>query len=197
MNYKPSTRWTLRRHGAAYVWIAKHSNTKVGIDCPFSCPGDHAGRREVSISRENPQKVFYYHSYQCQVRGNLLTLMHGWLTGQRPHGDKLKGAEFNRVKQVLAGETLSMHVSPGSPTAPVQATAEPHVRTVPNVPLEESHDESIRALATLDEKLVTDVAAMSPTAASYVRRHPCLSPESMQKWRTGYMPMDGGGDKRG
>ena len=50
---------------------------------------------------------------------------------------------------------------------------------------------------TIDEKFVTDVATMNPAAAAYVRRHPCLSSESMKKWRCGYLPNDGGGDKRG
>ena len=30
---------------------------------------------------------------------------------------------------------------------------------------------------------VTDVAAMNPAAAAYLRRHPCLTPTSMAKWR--------------
>ena len=38
---------------------------------------------------------------------------------------------------------------------------------------------------------------MNPAAAGYVRKHPCLTPESMAKWRCGYLPNDGGGDKRG
>ncbi len=48
------------------------------------------------------------------------------------------------------------------------------------------------------EKLVTDVAAMSPAASAYVRRHPSpLSEAMMQKWHVGILPTDGGGDKRG
>jgi hypothetical protein len=35
-------------------------------------------------------------AYECEFRGNLLTLMHGWLTGSKPTGDKLKGDEFQR-----------------------------------------------------------------------------------------------------
>lgn len=34
-------------------------------------------------------------------------LMHGWLTGTRLTGDKLKGVEFKRVRSVLVGETLA------------------------------------------------------------------------------------------
>lgn len=53
------------------------SGKQVRIDCPFNCAGDHAGRREISVDTSNPQKVFACHAYGCQVRGNLLTLMHG------------------------------------------------------------------------------------------------------------------------
>ena len=66
-----------------------------------------------------------------------------------------------------------------------------------NIPLAESDDPKVRELATIDEKFLVDVAHMPPAAASYVRRHPCLSPESMKKWRVGVLPMDGGSDKRG
>jgi hypothetical protein len=170
------------------------NGVEVRIDCLFRCPGDHRGKREISVNTENPQKVFCCHSYGCQVRGNLLTLMHGWLTGQRPAGDRLKGDEFNRVKQVLAG-----HVVPPAPTArgTTPAPAAASNSTERNLPLAESDNEKARELVTLDEKFVTDVAAMQPAAASYVRRHPCLTPDSLRKWRVGSLPQDGGGDKRG
>ena len=182
---------------------AKPSGSEVRIDCPFGCPGDHSGRREISVSVDNPQKVFYCHAYQCQLRGNMLTLMHGWKTGTRPAGDKLKGAEFNAVKQILAaGSSTTPTVSTSSPAAPSGETQpagerKPEPTAAPCIPLEDSPEEAVRALATIDEKFVTDVATMSPHAASYVRRHPALSSESMRKWRTGYLAMDGGGDKRG
>ncbi|MBI2808177.1 MAG: toprim domain-containing protein [Planctomycetes bacterium] len=142
----------------------------------------------------NPQKVFACHAYQCQVRGNLLTLMHGWLNGTLPTGGKLKGEEFKRVRAVLLG---------GSPTptmaasTPVEATPD-HKSSAPrNVPLAQSENEKARELVTLDEKFLRDVAYMPPPAASYVRRHPCLSPTVMEKWRVGVLPQDGGNDKRG
>ena len=65
---------------------------------------DHCGRREIAVNTENPQKVFMCHAYQCGFRGNLLTLMHGWLTGTRPAGEKLKGDEFHRVKNILSSD---------------------------------------------------------------------------------------------
>src|SRR5438034_915890 len=89
---------------------------QVRLDCPFGCSGDHAGQREISVDTGNPQKVFACHAYGCQVRGNLLTLMHGWLTGTRVTGDKLKGEEFKRVRTVLAGgeETVSSSSDPNA-----------------------------------------------------------------------------------
>lgn len=163
------------------------------LDCPFGCPGDHASKREVSVNTENPQKVFCCHAYGCQVRGNLLLLMHGWLTGGLPTGGKLKGQEFNRVKQVLTG-TVPEKLSLPSPGTVSTKSSAPSLK---NRPLAASDNEKARELVTLDEKFITDVGAMPPAAASYVRGHPCLSPASMQKWRVGLLPQDGGGDKRG
>ena len=170
----------------------------VRIDCPFGCPGDHAGKREISVNVTNPQKVFCCHAYACnQFRGNMLTLMHGWLTGARPSGDKLKGTEFSRVRSVLAGQAAPSPAQGRRAEAPTNALP-PAAEPVRNLPLVESSNEKARELATRDEKFVVDVAAMSPAAAAYVRRHPSLSPESMHKWRVGYLPLDGGGDdKRG
>ena len=68
---------------------------------------------------------------------------------------------------------------------------------MPCLPLIDSPEERVRELQNIDEKLIRDVATMNPAAAAYIRRHPCLSSESMTKWRCGYLPNDGGGDKRG
>jgi len=177
------------------VTLDVHGGGKqVRIDCPFGCPGDHAGKREVSVDTSNPQKVFCCHAYQCQARGNLLTLMHGWLTGMPPTGGKLKGEEFKRVRELLTG---------GPPPPPSSHSAHPEreaeqklVEPARNVPLELSDNEKARELVTLDEKLLTDVAHMPPAAASYIRRHAVLSSLALQKWKSGVLPGDGGGDKR-
>src|SRR5438876_1789874 len=84
---------------------------QVRLDCPFGCSGDHVGQREISCDTSNPQKVFSCHAYSCQVRGNLLALMHGWLTGTRPTGGHLKGQEFKRVRTVLTGEAAAANAS--------------------------------------------------------------------------------------
>ena len=160
--------------------------------------------------------------------------MHGFLTGTMPTGGKLKGAEFQRVKRVLAGSE-SMESPPtsvesaggrgdSSGEASAQSTASPNSQrrsttdsslplagsnsatlnaqpsslNVPqNVPLIDSPLPHVRELHNIDEKLIRDIAAMNPAAAGYLRRHPCLTPESMAKWWCGYLPNDGGGDKRG
>lgn len=169
------------------------SGSEVRIDCPFGCSGDHVGRKEIAINTGNPQKVWMCHAYECRFRGNLLTLMHGFLTGTKPTGDKLKGEEFQQVKRVLAGQEPEPK-APRSAPAPTVAKPEEPTR---NVPLIQSSDEKVRELHNIDTKLVVDPAAMNPAAASYVRRHPVLSLESLKKWHAGYLPNDGGGDKRG
>ena len=167
------------------------SGRQVRLDCPFGCPGDHSGRREISVDTGNPQKVFYCHAYGCHVRGNLLALMHGWLTGTPPTGGKLRGAEYKRVRDVLAGTAV-----PDARLSP-PPVAFPKADRDRNIPLAEHDNPKAQELATLDEKFVVNVETMPPAAARYVRRHPCLSPAALQKWRAGVLPLDGGGDKRG
>lgn len=167
---------------------------QVRLDCPFGCKGDHVGKRELSVDTSNPQKVFACHAYGCQVRGNLLSLMHGWLTGTLPTGGRLKGAEFKRVRDTLA----TSGNPPATPAAePDRKGAGKKPEPPRNVPLALSDNEKARELVTLDEKFIRDIANMPPAAATYVRRHPCLSPAMMDKWRVGVLPLDGGKDKRG
>ncbi len=177
------------------VLDAHGTGRQVRLDCPFNCPGDHAGRRELSVDTGNPQKVFACHAYECQFRGNLLTLMHGWLTGTRPTNGSLRGAEFQRVRSVLAGQEPPATKAPG--TAAAAREQEKQAEAPKNVPLEQHENEKARDLVTLDEKFLRDVAHMPPAAASYVRKHPCLTTDAMLKWRVGVLPQDGGSDKRG
>lgn len=173
----------------------QENGRQIRLDCAFGCPGDHVGKGEMSVDASNPQKVFCCHAYGCQMRGNLLALMHGWLTDSLPAGGKLKGAEFKRVRDVLAGAASPMPSQ--SPFRSSSIPAEVPEKILRNVTLAENGNEKARELVTLDEKFLTDVASMPPAAAGYVRRHPSLSLASMQKWRVGVLPLDGGGDKRG
>lgn len=153
---------------------------------------------EIAINTDNAQKIFQCHAYECGFRGNLLTLMHGFLTESKPSGGRLKAEEFQRVKKVLAGAITANATRSNIKQA--TATAEADTKTPPlpvNKALIDSPEVRVRELHNIDEKLIRDVATMNPTAASYIRRHPSLSSESMTKWRCGYLPNDGGGDKRG
>jgi len=174
----------------------KGSGKEVRVDCPFGCEGDHSVRKEISVNTDHPQKVFYCHAYQCQVRGNLLTLMHGWLKGRLPTGGKLKGREFNDVKRVLAGETPARPDAEAK-AASVKSSGDDVPEVARNLPLAESEKEAARQLLDIDEKFRVDAGEMNPKAARYVRARPYLTSELMEKWRMGYLPNDGGGDKRG
>lgn len=171
------------------------SGGNVRIDCPFGCEGDHASKREIAVDTQNAAKQWKCHAYGCEMRGNLLTLMYGWLNGKRPSTEKLRGAEFNEVKQVIAGDRPSdapPHKEAGTPKE--QRSTEP-VKPKRNIPLIKAAKPETRGLMEppLWEKLVRNVARMSPPASAYVRRRRCLSAEAMEKWRVGAMPANGGG----
>src|SRR6185436_8015902 len=103
--------------------------------------------------------------------------------------------EFKRVRGVLLGDSPSP--ANGSGPLPFAKVGESQALPARNVPLAQSENEKARELVTLDEKFLRDVAHMPPSAASYVRRHGCLTPAMMEKWRVGVLPQDGGPDKRG
>ena len=186
--------------GSAAAVCGQHSVEASGsggnqrIDCPFACEGDHASKREIAIDMENPARQWKCHAYGCECRGNLLNLMYGWLNGKPWTGDKLRGAEFNQIKELIAGKQPA-----GAPPPPRSDARPAETKTEPKVNLPLTADEKTRVLMEppLWEKLVTDVADMPPAASAYVRRHPSLSSEAMKKWNVGVMPEDGGGDKRG
>jgi hypothetical protein len=163
------------------------------IDCPFGCEGDHTAKRDIAVDAENAAKQWRCHAYGCQMRGNLLCLMYGWLTGKRWSGDKLRGAEFNQVKDVIAGkaaegrtdvEAAVPQVTVAAPEAATKAPAANSTEVLSNPALRLSESEGTRGLMRppIWEKLVRDVARMSPDASAYVRRHPSLSP---RRWRNG------------
>ena len=175
---------------------ARGQGKEMRIDCPFGCDGDHCGRREIAINIENAQKVFMCHAYACKFRGNLLTLMHGWLKGSKPASGRMVGADFQRVKKLLA-EKIAAQATATLVERTNAAEQSPAPAPVRNTALIDSPEEQVRELHNIDEKFIVEVSSMNLAAATYVRRHPCLSPESMKKWHCGYLPNDGGGDKRG
>lgn len=172
-----------------------HDETRLA--CHFACGKEHAtGDRALSVKAQPDGAVFRCFHYGCTVRGNLLTLMY-WLKHDRgPSGEKLHGTEFREIAQdlqaLVRGEAFSAAGEPAA-LAPQSESATPPF----NVPLKDSENERARELVTLDDKFVTDVAAMNPKAGSYIRRRPFLTPEQMKKFRCGYLPNDAGSLLRG
>jgi hypothetical protein len=179
--------------------VHRGSGTNVRIDCPFGCPGDHIGKREISVSSEG-DKLFLCHAYDCGFRGNLLKLMHGWLTGAMPPGGNLKGSDFNRVKNVLQDQPTEESTATPVATPPV-STPQAEVdaaRPKRNTRLSESDNEKVRGLIGLEDLFVTDAAEMKPAASRYWReRRHYLTPELCEEWGVGVRPTKNEGDKRG
>jgi len=186
-----------------------HSLTEIrrsGKEARIPCPFHNAAEtdRSLAVNVEHPQKVFICHSYQCRVRGNLLLLMHGWLHGNAPPGGKLTGTAFREVRDILT----RIHGEVVAAIAEVETTAQDNAkatreakakaqRVIQNKPLKESDNEAASELVSIDEKFVRDVAQVNPAASRFLRQRPYLTPEVMAFFRMGYLPADGGGDKRG
>lgn len=178
------------------------SRREVRVACPFSCEQAQGGS-DVAINTEKPHKPFYCHVYECHTRGNLLKLMFGMKHGRQPTGGRLTGAEFREIKAdleaIFSGERAPVAQPKQQQPSAQQSSAEPSKPTV-NVPLADAENAKARELLVpfpIDQKLVHDIEQMSPPVSRYVRQRRYLSPEVQQKWRMGYMPSDGGGDKRG
>jgi 5S rRNA maturation endonuclease (ribonuclease M5) len=173
----------------------------VRIDCPYNCPGDHAGKRELSVNVENADKVFQCHNYECHFRGNLIHLMHGWLTGQKPPDGKVRGDDFKRVKSVLLSEAPASPATPSdtavSTDRQAQDAAEPDLPKR-NIPLSESSNEKARELVGMESVLTTDPAKMTPQCSAYWRtRREFLTDELCDEWGVGVRRGRAGADRRG
>ena len=187
--------------------LPEKSSGEHRMQCVFNeaCADSQYGN--LTIRLDDPINRIYCHS--CQVRGNLLTLIHGLERHRPPEGGRLRGEEFKAAVATLkqiAGEPGS---SPGITESSRQTQsfnpmpqARPHTGasasvpsqptpTLSNAPLHRHEKEAARALATLHEELVTDVSQMSPEAAQYVRSRPWMTSELMQKWGVGWIPGNG------
>jgi 5S rRNA maturation endonuclease (ribonuclease M5) len=177
-----------------------HSGNETRMACPFDCGKTEAtGDRAVSVKTEADGALFRCFQYGCTVRGNLLSLMYWMKHGQAPTGERLQGAEFREIAgdlQALVRGEQGPTMEKDTATSPKESEQSP-TEPMANVPLKDSENERARALADLDEKFVTDVAAMNPKAAAYVRQRPYLTAEMMQQCRCGYLPNDAGSLLRG
>lgn len=160
--------------------------------CVFTeaCADSQYGRLTVNLSDD--AKVIYCHS--CEVRGNLLTLIHGLETHRPPNGGKLRGDEFKAAVAKLrevAGETGRPSPTQISTANQAPAAARSPTPAERNRPLRQHENEAVQSLSTLHEELAVEVAEMAPAAAAYFRQRPWLTPDVCRKWGVGYLPRDG------
>jgi len=176
------------------------SGNETRLACEFDCGKTEAtGDRALSIKTNADGALFRCFQYGCTVSGNVLKLMYLMKHDERPPGDRLVGGEFREMAQDLQALVHGEDGPTEGSVATAAAEQNEHSPTEPivNVPLVDSENERARALADLDEKFVTDVAAMNSKAAAYVRERSYLTPEVMQQSRCGYLPNDAGSLLRG
>jgi len=168
--------------------------------CGFDCGKTEAtSDRAISVKTDGDVPLWRCFHLGCTVRGNILSLMHWTKHNRAPSGNRLQGAEFREIASDLAalvrGEDRPTAAGDEEAASKQdeQSVSEPPV----NVALKDSENERARALVTLDEKFVRDVAEMNPKAAAYIRQRPYLTPEMMEQYRCGYLPSSGGSLLRG
>lgn len=172
------------------------TNGEHRLGCVFteSCADSTYG--ELTVKIDDPVHRIYCHS--CGVRGNILTLIHGFEQHQPPATGRLKGQEFKdavaKLREIAGNEAPSL--------APSAAVAQPshgpsensdtkNEEPPTNTPLTRHEKEAARAFADLYNDLVVDPADMRPEAGEYVRSRKWMTPELMQKWGVGWIPGNG------
>ncbi len=190
---------------AAYYGVQLPEFHRIGNEirarCFLNCGRkEETGDRALAIQADHPAKIWRCHQYGCGKGGNLVSLCDLMKPGQHADG-KPRGERFKQILADLRAMVSGVMSPPIAerPPGPQSAPAVPEKEKLPpaNVPLAQSPIERARTLVNLDEKLLVDVAQMSPRAASYFRRRPFLTPEVCRKWRMGYLPRDTGGDHAG
>ncbi|MCA9028254.1 MAG: toprim domain-containing protein [Planctomycetaceae bacterium] len=160
--------------------------------CPFNAECRDSQYGNLTVNLDSSAKLIYAHC--CQIRGNLLTLIHGLETHSPPSTDRLRGDEFKaavaKLKEInglIDSPTVNRDDAPA-----VEAhnqTASPADPPPQNVPL--CQQDKTKGLVNLWEDCIVDVAEMSPPAAAYFRERPWLTPEVCRKWKLGYLPRNG------
>ncbi len=199
----------LSRYGLPLVSASPSGEYRMKCVFNDACSESTYGNLCVSL---DAVKRIYCHT--CGVRGNLLTLLFGLEYKRAPEGGRLRGQEFKDAVAILreingmaASQVLSNSRQPAtsqpksaetvdspSTESPADAATQSNASNTPplvNVPLKRHEKEAARALETLYQELVTDIAHMSPEASAYVRKRPWLTPELMQKWGCGWIPGNG------
>jgi len=174
--------------------LGKETRTRCFLQCGRD---EETGDRALAINAEHPAKKWKCHQYGCGKGGNLVGMCNllkpGYDGGKvQPQGKRFKEIAAD-LQAIAKGEPPSKERSPTEPPQPKESEP-PKI----NVPLVHSENERARALTSLDQKFVVDVADMNPKASAYFRRRSFLTPEVQNKWRMGCLPHDvGGKDKSG
>ena len=167
----------------------EESKANVRIDCPIAdCEPSSYGK--LSVGTTVPYRI---KCHTCGVSGNIFTLMWILKHQQPPTGGRLRGEEFNEIKQDLVaitqGDTVAAVQQTTSKTiAPKEVTDS----AAANQPLAHSDSERIRSLVDLHRKGTTDLAEMTPAASRYFRERSFLTPEMCEKWNVAFLPAGNG-----
>ncbi len=180
----------LQHYGLAFP---EKSSGEHRMMCPFNAECRESQYGNLTVNLDSPAKLIYAHC--CQIRGNLLTLIHGLEHGRPPSTERLRGDEFKaaviKLKEIngLVDSPTPEHKP--STSNPADSRSEDSSNDPPprNQPLR--LQEKTQGLVDLWEDCVVDVAEMSPPAAAYFRERPWLTPDVCRKWKMGYLPRNG------
>ena len=173
----------------------KQIGSEIRTRCFLVCgKTSDTSERALAIQTGDPTKKWKCFQSGCGKAGNLVSLADlikpGAHMGGKPRGDRFKAiaADLLAITQgIIRGVDVPV------PAAKSEKTPE----TVSNLPLGQSTNERARALVSLDEKFVLDVAQMPPKASFFFRTQSYLTPETCKQFRMGYLPRGGGDDKSG
>jgi hypothetical protein len=84
------------------------------MNCVFNAACAESKYGQLTVNLSDPAKVIYCHT--CEVRGNLLVLIHGLEQHRPPHGGRLRGAEFTAAIKKLRDINGVVAGNPPSPS---------------------------------------------------------------------------------
>jgi 5S rRNA maturation endonuclease (ribonuclease M5) len=183
-------------HFGVDLSAAKRIGNEIRTRCFLVC--QHAGEsgdRSLAIETASGAMKWKCHHYPCQREGNGVKLVDNLLNGDngddKPTGERFK-AVLAELQKIAGGEVRA------GPVARVAIAEKPaELSPAVNVPLAEHDNERVRSIANLADRLIVDVANMSPTASGYFRKRSYLTAEVAERWGVGYLPRDGGSLLRG
>ncbi len=188
-------------HGVAMP-VPVETGKEVRIACPFPNCGKQGptGNKAIAVQQETCGFVWKCFQYGCHKGGNDVAfndLLRDGLGDGRPRGPRFK-ENLADYQQMAGGVGRRTEVNvPPVPVTALQSGDEDESEE--NVPLENSDNESVRALVDLPNKFITNQGKMPPYAASYQRhRKWFLDPARvLEDWGVGYLPKGTKGERMG